>query len=91
MMAATAQPLLVAFEAAATAAGKAETTVRKRAEAEIAAAERDRAFAYRRLNRARWCVRWARPRARRRPSSAALPPSAPSLAGKVIATRAARR
>jgi hypothetical protein len=50
MMAAPAQPLLAAFEAAATAAGKAETAVRKRAEAEIAAAERERAFAYRRLN-----------------------------------------
>jgi hypothetical protein len=57
MMASPAQALLAAFDAAATAAGKAETAVRKRAEAEIAAAERERAFAYRRLNLLRTLVR----------------------------------
>jgi hypothetical protein len=57
MMAAPVQPLLAAFEAAAAAAGKAETAVRKCAEAEIAAAERERAFAYRRLNLLRTLVR----------------------------------
>jgi hypothetical protein len=45
-----AHALLATFEAAATAAGQAEAALRKRMEAEIAAAERERAFAYRRLN-----------------------------------------
>jgi hypothetical protein len=49
--------LLATFEAAATAAGKAETAVRKRMEAEVAAAERERAFAYRRLNLMRTLAR----------------------------------
>jgi hypothetical protein len=54
---APAQALLATFEAAATAAGAAETAIRKRAEAEIAAAERERAFAYRRLNLMRTLIR----------------------------------
>src|SRR5215831_11637731 len=45
-----AQGLLATFEAAADAAGKAEAAVRRRVEAEVAAAVRERAFAYRRLN-----------------------------------------
>jgi hypothetical protein len=57
MMTAPAQALLATFEAVASAAGKAEAAVRKRAEAEIAAAERERAFAYRRLNLLRTLVR----------------------------------
>jgi hypothetical protein len=45
-----AQALLASFEAAATAAGQAEAALRRRVQAEIAAAERVRAFAYRRFN-----------------------------------------
>jgi hypothetical protein len=52
-----AQDLLATFEAAATAASRAEAALRKRMEAEIAAAERDRAFAYRRLNLMRTLAR----------------------------------
>ena len=52
-----AQTLLATFEAAATAAGETETAVRKRAYAEIAAAERKRAFAYRRLHLMRTLAR----------------------------------
>jgi hypothetical protein len=52
-----AQALLATFEAAAAAAGDTETAVRKRAYAEIAAAERERAFAYRRLNLMRTLAR----------------------------------
>jgi hypothetical protein len=52
-----AQALLATFEAAATAAGKAEVALRKRMEAEVAAAERERAFAYRRLNLMRTLAR----------------------------------
>jgi hypothetical protein len=44
------QALLASFEAAAEAASQAEAALRRRMEAEIAAAERARAFAYRRLN-----------------------------------------
>jgi hypothetical protein len=56
-MAAPAQALLATFEAAAAAADKAEAALRKRAAAEIAAAERERAFAYRRLNLMRTLAR----------------------------------
>jgi hypothetical protein len=52
-----AQALLATFEAAAAAAGETETAVRKRAHAEIAAAERERAFSYRRLNLMRTLAR----------------------------------
>jgi hypothetical protein len=52
-----AQAMLATFEAAATAAGKAEAALRKRMEAEVAAAERERAFAYRRLNLMRMLAR----------------------------------
>jgi hypothetical protein len=52
-----AQAVLATFEAAAAAAGDTETAVRKRAYAEIAAAERERAFAYRRLNLMRTLAR----------------------------------
>jgi hypothetical protein len=52
-----ARALLAKFEAAAAAAGETETAVRKRACAEIAAAERARAFAYRRLNLTRTLAR----------------------------------
>jgi hypothetical protein len=52
-----AQAVLATFEAAAAAAGETETAVRKRAYAEIAAAERERAFAYRRLNLMRTLAR----------------------------------
>jgi hypothetical protein len=52
-----AQALLATFEAAAAAAGETETAVRKRAYAEIGAAERERAFAYRRLNLMRTLAR----------------------------------
>jgi hypothetical protein len=44
------EPLVAAFEAAAVAAGEAEGTLRKQMEAEILRLERERAFAYRRLN-----------------------------------------
>jgi hypothetical protein len=57
MTAAAAEPLLATFETAAAAAGQAEAAVRKRMEAEIAATERDRAFAYRRLNLMRTLAR----------------------------------
>lgn len=49
--------LLAAFEAAADTASKAEAALRKRMEAEVAAAERQRAFAYRRLNLMRTLTR----------------------------------
>jgi hypothetical protein len=52
-----AQALLASFEAAATAAGEAETALRRRAQAEIAAAERTRTLAYRRLNLMRTLIR----------------------------------
>ena len=52
-----AQVLLATFEAAATAASETETAVRERAYAQIAAAERERAFAYRRLNLMRMLTR----------------------------------
>jgi hypothetical protein len=45
-----ARDLLAQFEAAAAAANEAEAALRKRMEREVAAAERERAFAYRRLN-----------------------------------------
>jgi hypothetical protein len=45
-----AQRLLAPFEAAAAAANRAEDALRKRMEIEVAAAERERAFAHRRLN-----------------------------------------
>jgi len=57
MTAAASQALLATFEAAAAVAGKAEAAVRKRAETEIAAAERERALAYRRLNLMRTLAR----------------------------------
>jgi hypothetical protein len=57
MTAAAAQSLLAPFEAAAAAAGEAEAALRKRMEAKIAAAERERAFAYRRLNLMRTLAR----------------------------------
>jgi len=44
------QALLAAFETAAGAAGQAEAALRKQMEAEILRLERQRAFAYRRLN-----------------------------------------
>jgi hypothetical protein len=54
MSLATATPpvrtLLAAFETAASAAGQAEAALRKQMEAEILRLERQRAFAYRRLN-----------------------------------------
>ncbi|MGE0849271.1 MAG: hypothetical protein AB7O44_06555 [Hyphomicrobiaceae bacterium] len=46
----TAQALLTAFESEAGAAGQAEAALRKQMEAEILRLERERAFAYRRLN-----------------------------------------
>jgi hypothetical protein len=52
-----AQALLATFEAAAAAADETETAVRRRAYAEIAAAERARAFAFRRLNLMRTLAR----------------------------------
>jgi hypothetical protein len=52
-----AQGLLATFEAAATAAGNSEAALRKRMEAEVAAAGRERAFAYRRLNLMRTLAR----------------------------------
>ena len=51
------QGLLATFEAAAAAASQAEDALRKRMEIEVAAAERERAFAYRRLNLIRTLVR----------------------------------
>jgi hypothetical protein len=42
--------LLAAFETAASAAGQAEASLRKQMEAEVLRLERQRAFAYRRLN-----------------------------------------
>jgi hypothetical protein len=57
MTAPAAQPLLATFEDAAAAAGQAEAALRKRVEAEIAAAERERAFAYRRLSLMRLLAR----------------------------------
>jgi hypothetical protein len=57
MTAALAQALLATFEAIAAAAARAESEVRKGAEAAIAAAERERAFAYRRLNLMRTLAR----------------------------------
>jgi hypothetical protein len=49
--------LLAMFESAAAAAGRAEAALRERVEAEVAAAERARAFAYRRLNLMRMLAR----------------------------------
>ena len=49
--------VLTAFEAAAAAASRAEAALRKRMEAEVAVAERVRAFAHRRLNLMRTLTR----------------------------------
>jgi hypothetical protein len=52
-----AQAVLATFEAAATAASEVEAALRRRMEAEVAAAARKRAFAYRRLNLMRTLAR----------------------------------
>jgi hypothetical protein len=52
-----AQALLAEFETTATAASRTEAALRKRMETEVAAAERERAFAYRRLNLMRTLAR----------------------------------